>query len=102
MPKVLAIHHLPQMLHARRILADDQLGQVRNSANDRAGMPLQRRLAPAEQPVLVGDNLDENPVAHPRIANMRFDANDFHDSGSSDLTQRASGFASSMFSNRTK
>ena len=49
-PEVLAEHHLPEMLDARRVFADDQLGEVLDGADDRARVPLERRLAPAVRP----------------------------------------------------
>jgi hypothetical protein len=75
---MLAVHHLPQVLHPRRIFADQQLSDVLDCADDRPRMPLERRLAPAEEPVLVGQHLDEDPVPHPGMADVRFDAGDFH------------------------
>ena len=46
-PEVLAEHHLPEVLDPRRVLADDQLGEVLDGADDRPRVPLERRLAPA-------------------------------------------------------
>ena len=46
-PEVLAEHHLPEVLDPGRVLADDQLGDVLDRADDRARVPLERRLAPA-------------------------------------------------------
>ena len=78
-PEVLPPHHLPQMLDARRVLADQQLRQILNRSHNTARMPFQRRFTPAEQPRLIGDDLDEHPVAHPGVADERFDAGDFHE-----------------------
>ena len=47
-PEVLPIHHLPEMLDARRILAANQLGQVVDRAHHGAGVPLQRSFTPAK------------------------------------------------------
>ena len=77
-PEVLAVHHLPEVLDPRRVFADDQLGEILDRADDRARVPLERRLAPAEQAGLVGDDLDEDPVAHPRVADVRLDRGDLH------------------------
>ena len=78
-PKVLAIHHLPEVLDPRRVLADEELRQIFDGADDRTGVPFQRRFAPAEQTVLVGENFNEYPIPHPRVADVRFDLSDFHD-----------------------
>jgi hypothetical protein len=56
MPEMLAEHHLPEVLDPRRVLADDQLGQILDGADDRPRVPLERRLTPAVEPVLVGDD----------------------------------------------
>ena len=77
-PEVLAEHHLPEVLDPRRVLADDQLGQILDGADDRPRVPLERRLAPAVEAVLVGDDADEHPVAHPRVADVRLDRGDLH------------------------
>ena len=78
MPEVLAEHHLPEVLDPGRVLADDQLCNVLDGTDDGAGVPLERRLAPAVQPGLVGDDADEHPVAHPRVADVRLDRGDLH------------------------
>ena len=77
-PEVLAIHHLPEMLRPRRVLADEQLRDVFDRADDAARVPFERGLAPAEQAGLVGDDLHEHPVPHPGVADERFDFFDFH------------------------
>ena len=74
----------------RRVLADDQLRDVLDRADDGARVPLERRLAPAVQPGLVGDDLDEDPVAHPGMADVRLDGGDLHE------TPRRSATLSSM------
>ena len=53
-------------------------GEVLDRADDRPRVPFERRLAPAEQAVLIGEDLDEHPVPHPGVADVRFDAGDFH------------------------
>src|SRR4029450_1239374 len=77
-PEVLAEHHLPEVLDPGRVLADDQLGDVLDRADDGARVPLERRLAPAVQPRLVRDDADEHPVPHPRVADVRLDGGDLH------------------------
>ena len=77
-PEVLAEHHLPEVLDPGRVLADDQLGQILDGTDDRPRVPLERRLAPAVETVLVGDDANEHPVPHPRIADVRLDRGDLH------------------------
>ena len=77
-PEVLAKHHLPEVLDARGILADEQLGDVLDRADDGAGVPFERRFAPAVKARLVGDDFDENPVPHPRVADECLDGGDLH------------------------
>ena len=77
-PEVLAVHHLPEVLDPRRVFADDQLREVFDRADDGPRVPFERRLAPAEQAVLIGDDLDEHPVPHPGVADVRLDACDLH------------------------
>ena len=77
-PEVLAEHHLPEVLDPRRVLADDQLGEILDRADDRPRVPLERRLPPAVEPVLVGPHADEDPVAHARVADVRLDRGDLH------------------------
>ncbi len=79
MPKMLAIHHLPEMLDARRILADEQLRQILDRANHAPGMPFQRGLAPTEQTGLIGDNFDKHPVSHPGVTHVGFNRGDLHE-----------------------
>ena len=47
-PEMLAIHHLPEMLGPRRVLADEQLRDVLDGANHAARMPFKRGLTPAD------------------------------------------------------
>src|SRR5438105_793443 len=47
MPEMLAIHHLPEVLDAGGVFADEEGAQVLDSAQDAARVPFQRRLAPA-------------------------------------------------------
>ena len=77
-PEVLAIHHLPKVFDAGRILADEELRQVFHRAHDRSRVPFQRGLAPAEKPRLVSFDFDENPIPHARMANEGADRGDFH------------------------
>src|ERR1051325_8817340 len=58
--------------------ADDELRQIVDGPDDGAGGPFERRLAPAEQAVLIGEDLDEDPVAHARVADVGFDFHNLH------------------------
>ncbi len=78
-PEVLAVHHLPEVLDPRGVFADQELGDVFDRADDGARVPLERRFAPAPQTGLVGEDFDEDPVAHAGVADERFDLGDFHE-----------------------
>jgi hypothetical protein len=41
---MLTEHHLPEVLDAARILADEQLGNILDRADDRARVPFERGL----------------------------------------------------------
>jgi hypothetical protein len=75
---VLPVHHLPEVLDPRRVFADEQLRQVFDRADHAARVPLERRLAPPVQAGLIGQHLDEDPVAHPRVTDDGFDLRDLH------------------------
>ena len=77
-PEVLAVHHLPEVLDAGRVLADDEFREVLHGPDDGPGVPFEGGLAPAEQAVLVGVYLDEDPVAHAGVADVGLDAGDLH------------------------
>ena len=53
-------------------------GDVLDRPDDGPRVPFERGLAPAEQPVLIGDDLHEHPVPHPGVADVRLDASDLH------------------------
>ena len=46
--------------------------------DDRARVPFERRFAPAPQARLVGQDLNEDPVAHAGMADECFDLGDLH------------------------
>lgn len=81
MPEVLTPHHLPKVFDPSRILADQQLRQIFDGADDAARVPFEGRFPPAKQSWLVGDNFDEHPVPHASMANECFDTSDFHRDG---------------------
>ena len=66
------------MLYPRRILTNQQLGQILNRSYNTSRMPLQRRFAPTKEPRLVGDDFDKNPITHASMANKRLDFGDLH------------------------
>ena len=55
-----------------------QRRQVLDRADDRARLPLERRLAPAEEAGLVGVDADEHPVPHLGVDDERAYAGDLH------------------------
>jgi len=77
-PEMLAIHHLPEVLDPRGILAENELGHVLDRPYHRPGVPLERRLAPPVQAGLIRQHLHENPVPHPGVTDVCFDSGDFH------------------------
>ncbi len=77
-PEALLVHHAIGLLDVARIAADQERRQVLHGADDRARLPLERRLAPAVEPWLVRLDLDEHPVAHLGVDHGRLDSGDFH------------------------
>src|SRR5690606_40967657 len=80
-PEMLAVHHLPEVLDPSGIFANQELRHVLDRADDGTGMPFQRRLAPAPEALLVGDDFHENPVAHFRVTYMGLYGNNLHITG---------------------
>ena len=79
MPEMLAIHHLPEIFDAGWVFADEELAEILDRADDAAGVPFEGRFTPADEPGLIGGDFDEDPVAHPRVADEWFDLDDFHE-----------------------
>jgi hypothetical protein len=77
-PEILASHDLVQVLDSVRILADDEPADILDRPDDPGSLPLERRFAPAVESVLVGFDLDENPVPHPGVDDDTGNACDFH------------------------
>ena len=67
---MLSEHHLPEVFDPSRILTDQQRCEIFERAGDGARVPLERGLAPAEQAGLISLDLDEDPVAHARMADQ--------------------------------
>jgi hypothetical protein len=78
-PEAEARHGVDEMLDPHRILPDNERRQILDRAGDGTCLPFQRRLPPAVQTRLVGENLHENPVAMNRVDHDGTDAGDFHD-----------------------
>jgi hypothetical protein len=78
MPEVLAEHHLPEVFDASGILANQKDSNIFQRTDDSARMPFERRLTPADEAGLIRLHFDEYPIAHPRIANHRFDCSNLH------------------------
>src|SRR5689334_16265198 len=66
-PEVLSVHHLPQVLHTSWIFSHQQGLEIVYCAHDGARVPFQSGFSPAMQARLVGDDFDEDPVAHAGI-----------------------------------
>ena len=77
-PKILAMHDLPQMFDAARVLTDQQHRNVFDRAGDGLGFPLERGFAPAVKAGLIGFHLHEDPVAHACIHDHGGNSCDFH------------------------
>src|ERR1700688_1683569 len=77
-PEVLPEHHLPKVLDAAGVLTHEGGPQILHGADDGPRVPLERRVAPTDEPGLIGFDLDENPVAHPGVANEGFDCGNIH------------------------
>ena len=54
------------------------VAEIFECADDRARVPLERGLAPAEQARLVGLDFDEDPVAHARVTDQWRDGGYLH------------------------
>src|SRR5690606_15162656 len=78
MPKVLSIHHLPEMFYPSWIFTYQKLGNIFHSPNDRTGVPFQSGLSPAEKPRLIRYDLNKDPVTHSGMANNGFNRLNFH------------------------
>ena len=78
MPEVLTIHHLPEVFDPCRVFTQNQLGGVFYRPNDGSRVPFESGFTPAEKTILVGEYLHEHPVSHSGVANVRFDARNFH------------------------
>jgi hypothetical protein len=77
-PEVAAVHELPEVLDAGGVLAEHERREVLDGADDGPRVPLEGRLAPAPEAVLVGAYAHEDPVAHAGVADVRLDGGDLH------------------------
>ena len=76
--KEVSIEQSVEMRAQQRILADQQSTHIVDRADDSLGFPLKRGLTPAVESVLVGLDLDEDPVAHICVHDQAGDARDLH------------------------
>src|SRR5690606_29829244 len=81
MPKVLPIHHLPQVLNTPRILANKELGYIFDRTYDTLCMPFQGSLSPSPQPRLICHHFDKDPVSHTCMTHVSFNCSYFHIKG---------------------
>ena len=77
-PKVLAVHLLPEIFYAAGILAKKKRSQVFNCPDDTSGMPFQGCFSPTNESRLVRCDFDKDPVAHAGITDQWLDRGDFH------------------------
>ena len=74
----IAVHRLPQMFGAQRVLAHDERREILDGADDRARLEFQRRLAEAVEAGDVGFDADEHPIAQLRVDDDSLDGGDLH------------------------
>src|SRR3569832_243161 len=72
-PEAVLGHDLEAMLDVERVLADQHLLDIRDGADHRLGLELERRFAPADQAGNVRLDAHEDPVALLRVADPRCD-----------------------------
>ena len=64
-PEAVLLHDPDELLDVARIASDHERSEI--SPRDRARLPLERRLAPSAQAILIGLDAHEDPVAHLRM-----------------------------------
>jgi len=77
-PEVLAMHDLPEVLDAARVLADEEDGEIFDGADYAFGLPFEGGFAPSVEAGLIGFDFDEDPVAHAGVDDQGGDLCDFH------------------------
>jgi hypothetical protein len=70
------LHDLDELLDIARIASDYERCKILDRPRDGARFPLERRLAPSEQAILIGLDAHEDPVAHLRMHNDRANIGD--------------------------
>ncbi len=75
-PEAVLLHDAHELLDVARIAADHEGSEILDRACDRARFPLERRLAPSEQAVLIGLDAHEDPVPHLRVYDDRANIGD--------------------------
>ena len=76
----LPARHLPEVLDAERILADEKRPEILEAPGHRAGLPLCRALPPSHD-ARVGLHLGEDPIAHVRADDDGSHSGDLHRAG---------------------
>ena len=64
-----------------RVAAEKDRLEIGDGAGDGPRLPFERRFAPTNESVLVGEDADEDPVAQRGIDDMRLDRGDLHAGG---------------------
>src|SRR5690606_29630310 len=77
-PEAEAGHAIDNVLDAHRVLADDKGFKILDRRLYGAGLPFERRFAPAVQAGLVRQHLHENPVAMDGVDDDSLDAGNLH------------------------
>ena len=75
-PEAVLLHDPHELLDVARIAADHERSEILDRRRNRARFPLERRLAPSEQAILIGLDADEDPVPHLRVHDDRANAGD--------------------------
>jgi hypothetical protein len=76
--ELMAVHGLPQVLEPSGILPDEERLEIANGSDDRLRLPLERRLAPADETGNISDDLDEDPVPQSCVDDDGLDGGDLH------------------------
>ncbi len=75
-PETVLLQHAHGLFDVARVAAQQQRRKILDGADDRPGLPLQRRLAPSHEVGTVGLDADEDPVAHLGVHDTRRYAGD--------------------------
>jgi hypothetical protein len=70
------IQHPEDLFDVARVPSEDQGGEVFDRADHGPGLPVQTGLTPTVETVLVGPDLDQDPVPHLGVDDRRLDGSD--------------------------